>query len=64
MSGLSWRARLAVVALSCVVLALVALVLLDAQPPAETVRPEPVPVTVTVPPAPAPVPADAERAAL
>ena len=38
MSGLSWRARLAVVALSCVVLALVALALLDAQPPAEMMR--------------------------
>jgi len=63
-SGLSWRARLAVVALSCVVLALVALVLLDAQPPAETVRPEPVPVTVTVPPAPAPVPVPDSRDAV
>jgi hypothetical protein len=63
-SGLSWRARLAVVALSCVVLALVALVFLDAQPPAETVRPEPVPVTVTVPPAPAPVPVPDSRDAV
>ena len=64
MSGLSWRARLAVVALSCVVLALVALALLDAQPPAEMMRPEPAPVTVTVPPVPAPVPVPDERKAV
>ena len=64
MSGLSWRARLAVVALSCVVLALVALALLDAQPPAEMMRPEPAPVTVTVPPVPALVPVPDSRDAV
>ena len=50
--ALSTRARLGLVAAGCVVLLLVALVLLDVEPPAEPARPEPTEAPVLAPPPP------------
>ena len=50
--AVSVRARLGLVAAGCVVLLLVALVLLDVEPPAEPARPEPTEAPVLAPPPP------------
>ena len=62
--AVSVRTRLAVVAAGCVVLLLVALVLLDVEPPAEPARPEPTEAPVLAPPPPpatVPVPEQVTR---